>query len=282
MPPPSSSGPARPGPTRFERLSRAYADEVYPLFDRWFSEPLVQLLTQTPLRAGQRVLDVGAGAGHLAPALAPATAVAAEPSGSMLALLLEGTSAQAYASVVRADGETGLPFASNSFDAVLCRSRADGGVDPWALLPEMVRVSRPGAVINLCGALRSTWSEPLDLLDEALERRGDGAARAALRHHRQRAPSPSDVSPQLAAAGVTDARVTVREKQVLFRSGREFFFSSLIDLGPLRVWKSLVGKGEPLQAAFAAVKDAIDTYYAGRPFAVTVAVATVTARASKT
>ena len=269
----------RPGPSRFERLTRVYQSEIYPLFDHWFTDPLIEGLQAIPV-TGKRVLDAAVGAGDLSAALrkqAPGLLVAMDPGGAMLSLAMEHEALQDGVSFNRAGSPgLGLPFAEGVFDHVFCRARADGAVDPWASLVELVRVCKAGGRVAFSAALRGTWAEPLDLLKEALERRGEKAACSSLVDYQLRFPTAEDIPAQLESAGLVDVKVRIESKQILFRSGREFFFSSLIELGPLRLWKSLVGKVEPLQAAFASVKDAIDTYYSGRSFTVTANVATVT------
>jgi ubiquinone/menaquinone biosynthesis C-methylase UbiE len=269
----------RPALSRYERLTRVYQSEIYPLFDHWFTDPLIEGLEANPV-TNQRVLDAACGAGDLSAALRqqnPTLLVGLDPGGAMLNLAMEHESLQGGISFGRAGSPgNGLPFIDGVFDHVFSHDRADGAVDPWANLGELVRVCKRGGRVALSTSLSGTWAEPLDLLQEALERRGEKAACAALAQYQSRFPTPEQLSLQLAASGLTELKVSIQSKQILFRSGREFFFSALIELGPLRLWKSLVGKGEPLQAAFASVKDSIDTYYAGRSFTVTANVATVT------
>lgn len=273
-----ASATARPGPSRFERLSRVYHSEIYPLFDHWFTDPLCADIEAHPV-SGVQVLDASVGAGDLSAALGgqtPGLLVAMDPSGSMLNLALEHPALQSGVSFAKGGGPGfPFPFKPGTFDRVFARARADG-VDPFANVAELVRVCAPGGRVAFTTAMHGTWAEPLDLLDEALERRGENAARAALGTYQERFAKADSLATLLEDLGMRDVAVSIERKQVLFRSGREFFFSSLVDLGPLRLWKALVGKGEPLQAAFAAVKDAIDTYYSGRPFTVTACVATVT------
>lgn len=268
----------RSGPSRFERLTRVYQSEIYPLFDHWFTDPLTEGLAAAPV-TGATVLDASVGAGDLSAALLrqkPKLLVAMDPGGAMLSLGLEHEALQNGVSFARGGfGAHAFPFREASFDRVLARFRADGAVDPMSSLNELVRVCKPAGRVEFSAALQGSWAEPLDLLNEALERRGESAARKAVLAYQQRFPSPDSLAGLLGAAGLGDINVAIDRKQILFRSGREFFFSSLIELGPLRLWKSLVGKGEPLQAAFASVKDAIDTYYSGRSFTVTAVVATI-------
>jgi hypothetical protein len=51
---------------------------------------------------------------------------------------------------------------------------------------------------------------------------------------------------------------------------REFLFAPLVELGPLSNWKRIAGGGDDMQDAFFFTKEAIDHYFKGRPFALTV------------
>jgi hypothetical protein len=82
----------------------------------------------------------------------------------------------------------------------------------------------------------------------------------------------------LEQAGFTDVRVEVDRWEVLFRSAREFFFAPLVEMGPLPRWKQLSGRGDEMQDAFFFTKEAIDTYFKGRVFAVSIAGASVSGR----
>jgi hypothetical protein len=56
----------------------------------------------------------------------------------------------------------------------------------------------------------------------------------------------------------------------LFKSSREFFFAPVIEYGPLGEWKDIAGNGQEMQDVFWYIKEAIDAYFDGRPFQVTV------------
>jgi len=58
--------------------------------------------------------------------------------------------------------------------------------------------------------------------------------------------------------------------ELVFRSGREFFYAPVIELGPLARWKTIAGKGSEVQDIFLAVKEAIDTYFGGTAFGVSI------------
>jgi SAM-dependent methyltransferase len=114
------------------------------------SEFLFARMTERTLRAtraapGLRVLDVASGAGQDAAELATrgAFAVAAEPSARMLGLarLLAERAGGARAQGVRGWADA-LPFATGSFDAVLCKGALDHFDAPLRAIGEMARVTR--------------------------------------------------------------------------------------------------------------------------------------------
>lgn len=129
--------------------------------------PLLQLLRQLPQ---PRLLDVGAGTGRTARALAhagafeggaalnPGALVAVEPSKQMLQLgrTLDGGRfewLQAWA--------VPLPFASQSFDVVVCLEVLEFTPNPKKTLSEMRRVLRPGGWLITTN--RIGWQAPLIL-----------------------------------------------------------------------------------------------------------------------
>lgn len=100
-------------------------------------------LSLLPDAAGDRVLDAGCGAGHLAAELADrgASVVGVDVSEAMLAYARER---QPSSSFVQADLGTGLPFADRAFDGVVS-SLAFHYLREWApLFRELRRIVRPG------------------------------------------------------------------------------------------------------------------------------------------
>ncbi len=96
---------------------------------------------------GQRILDVASGFGQDATALAGrgAWVVGAEPSARMTALArMAGEKAAGPLPRWVRGWADGLPFASGSFDAVICKGAIDHFDRPNRALAEMARVTRPG------------------------------------------------------------------------------------------------------------------------------------------
>jgi SAM-dependent methyltransferase len=133
-----------------------------------FARMAERTLRATRAGPGARVLDVAAGLGQDAAALAArgAFAVAAEPSSRMTALAkLVQEQGRSKRSAQRAGGERSagpcagwrsgpppvfvrawsdaLPFASGRFDAVVCKGSLDHFDRPRAALAEMARVAKP-------------------------------------------------------------------------------------------------------------------------------------------
>ena len=74
----------------------------------------------------------------------------------------------------------------------------------------------------------------------------------------------------LASVGLDEPKVEVEEFTLLFRSAREFFFAPVVEYGPLPDWKLIAGQGQELQDVFWFIKEAIDAYFGGRAFEVTI------------
>jgi SAM-dependent methyltransferase len=123
---------------------------------------------------GRRILDVAAGLGQDARALAEGGAwvVGAEPSARMTALA--GLGAE------RAGGELlpwvrswsdALPFAAGSFDAVICKGALDHFDQPRQAIAEMARVTRPdGRVVLAIANFESAACRASRSLDAVKER----------------------------------------------------------------------------------------------------------------
>jgi len=109
-----------------------------------FARMTERTLAATRIRPGQRVLDVASGVGQDANALAArgAFTVAVEPSARMLGLArMVAADAERVAHGVRGWADA-LPFATGTFDAVLCKGALDHFDAPQAAIGEMARVTR--------------------------------------------------------------------------------------------------------------------------------------------
>jgi ubiquinone/menaquinone biosynthesis C-methylase UbiE len=164
--------------TRFRdaRDVKAWNDAMVVKYDldRFHAHPspLVRFVESQRIRAifrlldarpGDRVLEVGCGAGHLLAGLP-----AGRPIGIDLAdSLLTRTRARLGRRALLAQGDAAvLPFAAGSFERVYCSEVLEHLVDPHAAVGEIARVLRPGGV-----AVLSVPNEALINRAKALVRR---------------------------------------------------------------------------------------------------------------
>jgi hypothetical protein len=115
-----------------------------------------------------------------------------------------------------------------------------------------------------------TWREFLDVYSDVLVRLRRQDLGEALTAYGKSFPEPEALARQMEAAGMGKVAVETTHWELVFRTGREFFYAPVIELGPLARWKDIAGKGPAMQDIFLAVKEAIDTYFAGSAFGVSV------------
>jgi len=148
------------------------SDTSYDNFMGRYSVRLAPLFADfAGIKAGKRVVDVGAGTGALTAELVArlgATAVAAvEPSAPFVAALED----RFPGVVVRNASAESLPFADASFDVAIAQLVVHFMSDPHAGLREMTRVTRPDGVLAACvwdhaggkGPLGAFWTAAREL-----------------------------------------------------------------------------------------------------------------------
>jgi SAM-dependent methyltransferase len=133
------------------RVSFDVEPAAYTRFMGRYSEPLaVQFADLIGVRAGQRALDVGCGAGALTAVLVSrlgaAAVSAAEPEPRLAAAVRE----RLPGVDVRQAPAGRLPFPDASFDAVAAQLVVHFMADPVAGLAEMARVAKPDGTVAAC------------------------------------------------------------------------------------------------------------------------------------
>lgn len=147
-------------PSHLDLIRRAFADQA-TRFDAsgttlTSAEYLAWMVACLPLTAGQRVLDVAAGTGLLARALAPRVAqvVAVDVTPEMLRAAAAAIARDGCRKLLLVAGlAENLPFPAGSFDLVASRLALHHLVDPLPALREMRRVCRPGGLIAVIDLL---------------------------------------------------------------------------------------------------------------------------------
>ncbi len=277
----SSSSPALPTQglaSEEERRARLYQEEVYPLIGQRLADLLT---TGLSLPAHSRILGLGCGLGGglielMQQADGDSRCTVVEPSQALVdraRALVDGARLARRISFRDQPPGRDFPFADEAFDLVLASLAWPDLCDPAATVSELARVTRRGGKIRLATLTQGTWQEFLDVYRDVLVRLQRDDALASLRGHAGAFPEPAGVCGLLEDAGFGSATVERERWELVFPSAREFFYSSVIEQGPLPVWRKIAGKGAQVQDTFLAVKEALDTYFAGRPFGITVAAA---------
>jgi SAM-dependent methyltransferase len=263
-----------------ERLARVHDAEIAPSYATPFGELILSALPELP---AVRVVEVGCATGGLTRELARKlgtrahiTAVDEAPFVALARAKLAGEPAWRGTFETGAVAPLALPDASADL-AVSNLAVATSG-DPAGAVRELARVAAPGGRVIVSAPLRGSWAEFLDIYRDVLLENGTGEGVAALDAHVASLPDGRSASAWLEAAGLTDVQVTVKRWEILFRTAREFFFAPLVELGPLSTWKRIAGRGEDMQDVFFFTKEAIDTYFHGRSFPITIVGAVVSGR----
>jgi SAM-dependent methyltransferase len=267
---------------RQARLAKLYDEEILPAYAGRFESMISRAIE---VRPGIRVVEVGCATGHLTRSIARRL----DREGQLMALdespafvaearakIEADTTARAPVTLLaRPEIPGSLPLDDQAADLVVSNLTIASCLDPRAAIAEAARVLAPRGQLVLSAPLRGTWGEFFDLFRDVLREGGKDANLAALERHIAALPDGAGVAGWLGSAGLLKIEVAVERWEILFKSAREFFFAPLIELGPLGRWKELSGRGDEMQDVFFFTKEAIDLYFKGRAFAVTVVGAVV-------
>ena len=265
-----------------ERLARVYDDEVWPVFAQKLAALLLDALTPRP---GARVVEVGCATGGLTLELArrfdAASRIVAIDEAPFVAHARPKLEADPGARG-RVTFELGpaapLALPDASAELVVSNLGAAAFADPPRAFREIARVLAPGGQAIITTPLRGSWAEFLDIYRDVLLDSGTPESVVALDQYVGSLPDGATATTWLKAAGLVDVELTVERWEILFKSAREFFFAPLVELGPLSRWKRIAGRGEDMQDVFFFTKEAIDTYFKGAAFPITIVGAAVGGR----
>src|SRR5450432_4082793 len=274
-PPPTVSVQAKRS-LKVEKLARIYDEEIAPMWGTRFGKMLLRNLAVPP--RGQ-VLDVSCGTGY------PTIEILRRMSEGSRLIAIDASSAMLDVARKKvADlgplGKKGvffrtesplpkLSFADDVYDVVMCNLGLGEMPDLPSAVRDFARVCKQGGEVRCTLPIAGTFQEFHDIYREVLIKHDKHDALERLDAYIARYPTPEECTAALEAAAL-EADVEVDEFSLLFKSSREFFFAPVIEFGPLGDWKDIAGKGQELQDVFWYIKEAIDAYFGGRAFQVTV------------
>jgi ubiquinone/menaquinone biosynthesis C-methylase UbiE len=257
-----------------DKLAKIYDAEILPIWSQHFGKMLLRELT-LPQKA--MVLDVGCGTGY------PSLDILRKMDDQGRIIAIDQSSPMLDEARTKAGplsgkriffrSESALPrlsFTDDVYDLVVCNAGLQEFDDPEAAIRDFSRVTKPGGRVIVTLPLAGTYGEFFDIFREVLVKQDRSDAIDRLDAYLSRFPALPQARGWFEDAGLADISADYTTFTLLFKSSREFFFAPVIEFGPLSEWKAIAGKGEQMQKVFWECKAAIDAYWGGRPFAVTV------------
>ncbi|MDX2088749.1 MAG: methyltransferase domain-containing protein [Kofleriaceae bacterium] len=261
---------------KVEKLARIYDDEIAPVWGTRFGKMLLRNLA-VPERG--QVLDISCGTGS------PTIEILRRMNDGSRIIAIDASSAMLDVARRKvADlgplGKKGvffrtespvpkLSFADDVYDLVVCNLGLNEMPSLEHALRDFARVAKKGGEVRCTLPLAGTFQEFHDLYREVLIKHDKHEALERLERYIARYPTMEHVERCMTSASL-DGGLETEEFTLLFKSSREFFFAPVIEFGPLSEWKEIAGGGQEMQDVFWYIKEAIDAYFDGRPFQVTV------------
>jgi ubiquinone/menaquinone biosynthesis C-methylase UbiE len=261
---------------KVEKLARIYDDEIAPVWGSRFGKMILRNL-RVPERG--QVLEISCGTGW------PTVEILRRMGEGARLIAIDASSAMLDVArkKVQALGNLGkkgvffrtesplpkLSFADDVYDLVVCNLGLEEMPSIDSALHDFARVCKVGGEVRCTLPLAGTFQEFFDIYREVLVKHDKHEALDRLDAHLARYPTVDAVQASMKHAGLVPD-VEFDEYALLFKSSREFFFAPVIEYGPLAAWKEIAGSGQELQDVFWYIKEAIDAYFGGRAFQVTV------------
>jgi SAM-dependent methyltransferase len=171
---------------------------------------------------------------------------------------------------------TALPEAAFSHALMLHPPSASDARGP--LLAEAARLLAAHGQAMLAAPLRGSFQEIFDLLREYALKNDDTTVAAAVEQATQILPTAETLTNEFEASGFDFVDVSSRQSELSFQGGRDFFEDPIARLVILPELRWALGLGQAADKPLAYVRDAIDKYWGGRAFELSVHVACATGR----
>jgi SAM-dependent methyltransferase len=166
--------------------------------------------------------------------------------------------------------EIPTPLPAAAFSHALTVLPPAGAEDRSSLLAESARLLAPHGQALLATPLRGSFQEIFDLLREYALKYDDAVVADAVERAVPGWPTEEALSNELTEAGFDYVDVSARPSTLRFQGGRDFFEDPIARLAILPEVRSSLGLGEAGDRALVYVREAIDKYWGGRSFELSV------------
>jgi len=243
--------------------------DLYDELPLWSAPFGLMLLEHVPLRAGQTILDLGAGTGFLAIELAQrcgaeSVVIAVDPweaAMNRLTRKLDYLGLRNVRTVVADAATIDLPDAS--VDLIVSNLGINNFENPEAALRTCFRVAKPGASLLLTTNLVGHMHEFYDAYRGVLLELGFTDGLAALDAHMGRRATVESVRTLLEREGFRFVDAVTRTFRERFVDGSALLRHYFIRLGFVPAWKSVVPEGA-VRTTFAALERRLNRIAAER------------------
>jgi SAM-dependent methyltransferase len=174
--------------------------------------------------------------------------------------------------------ELPTPLPEAAFSHALTLHPPASAEDRGPLLAESARLLAPHGQVLLAMPLRGSFQEIFDLLHEYALKYDDTTVAAAVEQAVLVWPTVETLSRELGDAGFDYVDVSLRPSTLRFQGGRDFFEDPVARLAILPEVRATLNLEEAADRSLAYVREAIDKYWGGRSFELTVNVGCATGR----
>lgn len=174
--------------------------------------------------------------------------------------------------------ELPTPLPESAFSHALTLHPPASAEDRGPLLTESARLLAPHGQVLLAMPMRGSFQEIFDLLREYALKHDDTSVAAAVEQAVLVWPNEEMLSNELEGAGFDYVDVSLRPSALRFHGGRDFFEDPVARLAILPEVRATLNLEGAADKSLAYVREAIDKYWGGRSFELTVNVGCATGR----
>jgi ubiquinone/menaquinone biosynthesis C-methylase UbiE len=250
----------------------AYETVVIPQYARAFGELLLRAVI-VPARAN--ILDLSCRTGYpaleLLRLMGEGRLVSIDPDSSFLELARERAGEEVGRRLfLKQESVEALPFGNQVFTNVVGNLVDRTTTDRGLLLSEAARVLVPGGQLVITMPLRGSFAEVLDLFREVALKHDLAGVSERVEQYAMSLPSREMWQTEIESRGFGDVSVEQSTFNLTFESGHHLFADPTTLVAAAPEWQWIASAIDSPADVIYRVQDAVDVYFRGRAFEVTV------------